>query len=236
MRDWQERYVYELSSASSEQGLFAILCELTRLLGFEHCSYGMRTPLPAVEPKFSLFSNYPDEWSKRYVANNYFGVDPTVAHALSNTTPLLWSAEAPLSSPEFWEEAQAFQLRHGWCMPARGQFGTVGLLTLVRSAETISAEELDAKENKMHWLTTLAHSAMVDRLAPKQMPECDQTLTPREREVLQWSSAGKTYFEIAVIISVDERTVKFHLSNAMRKLRAANKAQAVFKAAVLGLL
>lgn len=236
MRNWQEHYVYALSHASSEQALFAILCELTQTLGFEHCSYGVRTPLPAGSPKFALFSNYPDAWSKRYVANNYFCVDPTVAHALSNTTPLLWSAQAPLASPEFWEEAQHFQLHHGWCMPARGQYGTVGLLTLVRSAETISADELDAKENKMQWLTALAHSAMVERLAPKQMPECEQTLTPREREVLQWSSAGKTYFEIAIIICIDERTVKFHLSNAMRKLCATNKAQAVFKAAVLGLL
>lgn len=35
---------------------------------------------------------------------------------------------------------------------------------------------------------------------------------------------------------VDDRTVKFHLVNAMRKLNAANKTEAAVKATMLGLL
>ena len=33
-------------------------------------------------------------------------------------------------------------------------------------------------------------------------------ITPREREVLCWAAAGKTYWEIAVILGISERTVK----------------------------
>lgn len=61
-------------------------------------------------------------------------------------------------------------------------------------------------------------------------------LTARERESLQWSAAGKTYVEIGKIMHVDERTVKFHLVNAMRKLNATNKTEAAVKATILGLL
>lgn len=236
MIHWYERLIEALAGTSSESELFHRLKTLSRSLGFEHCSYGMRTPLPTVAPQFSLFSDYPDAWSQLYVTKNYFSIDPTVAHALKETTPLLWSSDKPIASLEFWEEAQQHQLRHGWCMPSRGHYGTVGLLTFVRSAEIITRAELDAKEHQMIALTMLAHSAMSQMLAPKQMPECTQTLTPRERQVLQWLASGKTYSETGRIIQIDERTVKFHLGNAMRKLNAVNKAQATFKAAVLGLL
>lgn len=61
-------------------------------------------------------------------------------------------------------------------------------------------------------------------------------MTARERESLQWSAAGKTYVEIGKIMHVDERTVKFHLVNAMRKLNATNKTEAAVEAAIPGRL
>ncbi|SMG00591.1 hypothetical protein BSIN_3723 [Burkholderia singularis] len=42
--------------------------------------------------------------------------------------------------------------------------------------------------------------------------------------------------EIGKIMFIDERTVKFHLVNTMRKLNASNKTEAAVKAAMLGLL
>ncbi len=235
-RPWLSEYIDVLRQAVDEQDLFKCLATLARELGFEHCSYGMRSPLPLGAPQFSLFSDYPDIWSQRYVERNYFSIDPTVHHALTQSTPLIWSAESPMAHPEFWEEAQQHQLKHGWCMPSRGQFGTVGLLTFVRSGELITETELDAKESRMILLTQVAHSAMSERLAPKQMTECSSRLTPREREVLQWMAAGKTYIETGSILGIDDRTVKFHLKNAMTKLHAINKTQAAFKATLLGIL
>lgn len=233
---WYKNYIETLAQVHTEQDMFAKLSHISHELGFEHCSYGMRAPLPVGAPQFSLFSDYPNAWSQRYVAQNYFGIDPTVRHALCEHSPLLWSADQPAACPEFWEEARQHQLRHGWCMPSRGHYGTVGLLTFVRSSELINTRELDTKEHMMIALTLIAHSAMSQLLAPKQMPECTQQLTAREREVLQWMSAGKTYNETASILRIDDRTVKFHLHNTMVKLQATNKTHAAFKATVLGLL
>lgn len=47
---------------------------------------------------------------------------------------------------------------------------------------------------------------------------------------------GKTAGEIATIINITERTVNFHISNAMEKLNCINKTAATVKAALLGLL
>lgn len=51
--------------------------------------------------------------------------------------------------------------------------------------------------------------------------ECKQpqaiTLTAREKEVLQWSAAGKSSREIAQIVSCTEAGVNYHCGNIHRK-------------------
>lgn len=55
-------------------------------------------------------------------------------------------------------------------------------------------------------------------------------LTPRELEILNLSKIGKTYPEIATILVVSERTVRFHTTNINEKLYASSIKYAIFKA------
>ena len=73
-------------------------------------------------------------------------------------------------------------------------------------------------------------------LTPKLAPETQITLTSREKEVLCWTAEGKTAYEIAHILNVSERTVNFHINNAIAKLETSNKTQAAVKATALGML
>lgn len=50
--------------------------------------------------------------------------------------------------------------------------------------------------------------------------------TKRELEVLHWVREGKTNWEIATIIDVSERTVKFHLKNIFGKMGVTRRSQA----------
>ena len=61
-------------------------------------------------------------------------------------------------------------------------------------------------------------------------------LTDREIDCLSLTAIGKTLEEAAIILTLSSSTVRFHLRNACRKLGAANRMQAVSKAAYLGLL
>lgn len=234
--DWRERFAHLFVTLSSENAIFEVLSREVKALEFEHCSYGVRLPLPVMTPQFVLLSNYPKKWQEQYVASNYFSIDPTVQHGLTHTSPMIWSATHQREHPAFWEEARHHGLETGWCVPARGQFGAIGLVSLVRTSDSISAAELDDKEARVRWLTASAHVAMSRILAPKLIPESSEALTQREREVLQWTSAGKTYGEIGLILSIDDRTVKFHISNSIRKLHASNKTEAAIKAISLGFL
>jgi DNA-binding NarL/FixJ family response regulator len=63
-----------------------------------------------------------------------------------------------------------------------------------------------------------------------------ETLTPREREVLQLAAEGKTSAEIAARLHVSHRTVENHRANVMRKLGLQNPSELVRYAVRRGLL
>ena len=48
-------------------------------------------------------------------------------------------------------------------------------------------------------------------------------LTPREREILEYVVAGRTYAEIAAALVISEKTVSSHISNLLRKTGASNR-------------
>lgn len=62
------------------------------------------------------------------------------------------------------------------------------------------------------------------------------TLSPREREVLAELAQGATTAQIADNLVVSHSTVKTHISHILEKLDAANRTEAVARAAALGLL
>ena len=63
-----------------------------------------------------------------------------------------------------------------------------------------------------------------------------ETLTPRELEVLELLALGLQNKEIASRLIISQRTVKFHVSSIMGKLRAGNRTEAVTIAAQQGLI
>ena len=142
------------------------------------------------------------------------------------------SEEVFAATRPLWEEARAQGLRVGWAQSSRTPDGIVGMLTLARSHDQLLDAELLHSERDMVWLSHAAHEAM----ARLQRPQSAVTLSQREIEVLRWMADGKTSSEAAEILNLAERTVNFHVANALVKLGTANKTAAVVKAALLGLL
>jgi DNA-binding NarL/FixJ family response regulator len=64
----------------------------------------------------------------------------------------------------------------------------------------------------------------------------EQTLTEREREVLQLLALGLPNKTIARRLGVSEHTVKFHVGSILAKLEASSRTEAVTRAARRGLL
>jgi DNA-binding NarL/FixJ family response regulator len=80
----------------------------------------------------------------------------------------------------------------------------------------------------------IEHFAGASPRHPTPHPELDR-LTEREREIVAWVATGRSNDEIAAELVVSPATVRTHVSRAMVKLRARDRAQLVVFAVQSGL-
>ncbi|MEJ8851899.1 autoinducer binding domain-containing protein [Variovorax rhizosphaerae] len=235
-RPFQENLLTALDRAVSEEEVFQALLSAARQLGFEHCAYGLRLAVPISNPKVITLNNYPLAWQARYMEAGYLAIDPSVRHGQIDQSPILWDDALFASANELWSEAKDQGLRHGWAQSSLDGFGVGGMLTLSRSSEVLTAQELRDKDSQMRWLVQAAHISLSRLMKHKYAPQPEVPLTPREIEVLKWTADGKTASEIGDILSISVPTVNFHIKNVVHKMKAANKTAAVVQALISGLL
>ncbi|MFK7902421.1 MAG: response regulator transcription factor [Nitratireductor sp.] len=87
---------------------------------------------------------------------------------------------------------------------------------------------------KINLLTLEMFNALV-RFRKKEF-DAIAVLSKREREVLAWTSQGKTSFEIAGILELSEHTINNYMANLINKLGATNRNHAVALAIQLDLI
>jgi len=236
MQAWQEDHLSTLEQSHDEDHLFLGLTAIAQGLGFDYCAYGLRSRLPLCRPRTVLFNNYPVRWQARYQDQDYLSVDPTIEHGMHSLAPTIWPDALGGKAAAFWEDARSFGLRVGWAQSSRDARGTVGMLTLARSAEPLSDTELREKRLKMCWLVHTAHLGMSQLLVSRLLPQADARLSRQEVKVLRWTAEGKTAGDVSDIMGISERAVNFHIHNAMLKLGATNKTAAAVRAALLGII
>ncbi|MDB5941742.1 MAG: transcriptional regulator, LuxR family-like protein [Ramlibacter sp.] len=82
---------------------------------------------------------------------------------------------------------------------------------------------------------SLVWSAMnIWPLVKRSIAQARSTLSPRERECLVFAFGGLTARETSLRLSCTERTVNYHLANAMGKLKVDNKMAAIQRACWVG--
>jgi DNA-binding CsgD family transcriptional regulator len=84
---------------------------------------------------------------------------------------------------------------------------------------------------------SLAWSALnIWPLVKRCIATARSTLSPRERECLELAFRGMTARESAAVLQCTERTINYHLANAMAKMKVDNKMAAIQRACWLGAL
>jgi two-component system, NarL family, response regulator NreC len=84
-------------------------------------------------------------------------------------------------------------------------------------------------------VTERAIDAYIEQARSAQL-DLHETLTPREREVLQLAAEGETSAEIASRLHISQRTVENHRANFMRKLGLKNQSELIRYALRRGLI
>ncbi|SQI40232.1 Transcriptional activator protein lasR [Leminorella richardii] len=224
-----------LSKSKNKDTFFATLQKAAKNLGFEYCAYGVRSTYPVSSSKTHVINNYPDDWNLKYQLNNYFEIDPTVHHGLRSTQAFIWEESIHQESSFFWEEAKSFGINYGMSQAQKDAQGRIGMLSFASANNNLDDKSLIVHAPSLIWLSQIAHARLSEYLIPQEGTEADFQLTKREKDILRWTAEGKTSNEIAIVMSISDRTVNFHINNIIKKLSVSNKTAAAVKALVLNL-
>jgi DNA-binding NarL/FixJ family response regulator len=105
------------------------------------------------------------------------------------------------------------------------QIGAAGYLTKEEALDTIVDAVRGVAKGEEGWLSRRAAARITT--ATRKQPNKLIDLTEREEEVVALLADGHTNNEIADLINVTERTVRFHLRNIYDKLDVNSRAAAI---------
>ncbi|TBM12740.1 helix-turn-helix transcriptional regulator [Hafnia paralvei] len=190
--------------------------------------------------KLLIISSYPDEWVNLYIANNLQHIDPVILTAFKRTSPFVWDENITLMSDlkisKIFSLSKKYNIANGYTFVLHDHLNNLALLSLIIDSNMKAnlEEQFSSEKGNLQMLLIeineqmyrLVQSVSEDKDG-SEMGVSKATFTAREHEVLYWASMGKTYAEIATIIGISVRTVKFHMGNVVSKLGVSNARQAI---------
>jgi DNA-binding CsgD family transcriptional regulator len=183
-----------------------------------------------------LWDRLPVGYLDHYTAFDWEKIDPILQHAQSARLPFRWSdlvGRVHLTNRQraFLNESRELGVHSGVTLPLHGPGTEVDVISLsMRDHPGLVNDRLKTLHaaSVQYWLRFGELNDRPRRTVPR--------LTEKELECLRWCKEGKTNWEIGEITSTSEKTVEFHLSNAIRKLGACNRLTAVVIGIQCGLI
>jgi len=221
----------------NDSDLQKLLARIKELVYADHgiCGIGVvgSGKLKSVKKIFNL--DYPGKWIEIYASKELYKVDPIISYRLKTTKSYFWKDATDRITEEddktFMRLAGDFGLRYGI---ASGFMGPTSNMASIFSFSGEGDRFSDHHKKILDALVPHVHIALERVCAIERKNAMD--LSTREQEVLAWVKEGKTNWEISMILSISERTVKFHVQNIEHKLNAVNKAHAIALAMEQGLV
>lgn len=204
--------------------------------GFRHVAY-LNTRSVLDSPKhWTISTTYPREWQSRYLARSYAAIDPVLQACTRAMTPINWSKVSITSKEALTVVGEAVDYgigKTGISVPLYSPDGSFGLMSFTADQPTDDWGPHSSTLASLTLLATYCH-ARISHLLQSKNPH--NLLTPREFECLTWCASGKSLVQTARLMSISERTIRFHLENIRQKLNTQTTMQTVSKAAALGLI
>ncbi|MGP9822062.1 autoinducer binding domain-containing protein [Salinarimonas sp. NSM] len=234
-------FIQEVDRARTHEDVCRALLAPARRFGFEHILAGT-IPRPGAsrvqQVGHVVLADWPEEWARRYFSHGYLFRDPAIRRVNANAAPFFWSeleAECAqdAAARRVMDEASDFDLKCGFTVPLVTVEGDVAGFPLAGAFGEASPEARGV-------LTLLATYALARSLQLRRVDEEEPylrpSLSPRERETLQWAAEGLTDLEIGARMKITDHGVDRHLRAARRKLGTRNRTHAVAEAIRLGLV
>lgn len=244
MNKLQEEFLLSMEQCVTPSDVVAATQNFFNYLGFDIVSYGYLDALESEgrEPKLTSFSNAPDWYLRRFQEEGYIVRDAAVRHCMTSLAPctmgigVMPKHDLPPVERQMNAEMAEFGLRSILVLPmsSLNRFSRGGVVIGNGMEQDEFERFLPDRQATVHLAAAYAHSRIQMQLVAGEAAAI--RLTPRERECLLWTAKGLSSKETARRLGGSAKVVDFHILNAMRKLDAATRAQAVARALLLGLI
>jgi len=191
--------------------------------------------------EITAFSNHPSEFSELYIDRGLIDHDPLARYCmLAERKTLLWNDRrvenyATTLSQKVAAASADFGLLFGLTIPVSDagglRLGGTGI-AIDTTSEKSFRDIIRSEKERLETAAMLFHARVQDAAIMRQTIP----LSSRELECLKWASTGLVNKEIAFRLGLSDKTVEFHMRNAIRRLNARNRTHAVARALIYGLI
>jgi LuxR family quorum-sensing system transcriptional regulator CciR len=212
----------------SDEVLGSLLGDAAHELGFEHFAIVHSVSFRREDPSFVSIDNYPDSWAEEFVGKQLYLDDPVLAASQRTAKGFRWSDVARLLSIQerhhnVLERSSRYGMGYGFTVPANVPGEPCGSCSFavrkgrslpeanLRCAELIAVDAFDAARRirKMPHLGAVPH------------------LSRRQRQCVRLLAAGKTDWEIAVILGLSPETTRRYVKSARAAYNTVTRTQLV---------
>ena len=231
---WQIDLFDGLNHATNMQDVLDSTLKVVKKFGFDYVAWRTELPLPITRKKTLALGTIEKDGVIEKASEGYYDNMPVPQHCSKTMDPISWLGTTDdyvfSKSPDLMEEYYSTGRYGGWAQSLI-ESSNIFSLFWVDTSCPITQKDIDHVSLEMEWISTAVLSKMNQVRVKSNI-----ILSEREKEVLRWTGDGKTASEISQILYLSQSTVNFHIRNAMIKLDAPNKTNAIVKAIYLGLL
>lgn len=219
----------KFENAKAIPDVWGLLLRYGRAFGF---GFGVITELPRGSEHLydvALSAKVPPGWRERYHRENYHRRDPIVLHAAFLRRPYTWAEAAAhprysKAQKRIVDERRDFSITGGFTTPFVSRNGAA-IAGLCGENPNLAPDD----RLMLHAASVVALSRIFALADPDDTPDV-APLSARERECIEWASAGKSDQEIGEILSLSEKTVSTYIQRAKRHFGVSTRIQAVISA------
>jgi DNA-binding CsgD family transcriptional regulator len=235
----QQAYL-DIATSRDRETFQRRLVEFADRMGFPLISAVLVIDRPSKAPQFISIGNIPSEYEASYSDPELSRNSPVLSRLKHLSHPFTYDQSMFVDHGvgHQWEHQAAFGFKCGVAMAMHMNNGRHFLLGVDRDEPLPTDDfQLTRMMADLQLLGAFAQETAVRLLTPmgEDFDEVPQ-LTPREVEILRWTSQGKSAQVVADILKIHRGTVNYHIQCAIKKLGVSGKHQAVTKAIQFGLL
>ncbi len=224
-------FIDRIAQANCKDALYRALQQTLAHLGFNSFNFGCHKA-----DKYELVLNptlasWSSEFMEKYRCNRFVETDPILDRATKAEKPFVWSVNDEYKAQghqDYLAFLRQTPLKGGVVIPLPRRIGTISSISAEFHEERLVTEDIiNAAEIVAQFaLLKCELLGLCASLEDAETKHKLSVLSSQQIEIMNWVSEGKTNAEIAVIMSVSERAIKYHIGEILRKLDATSRAKA----------